>query len=137
MEEVFGDTDRPPREVPVIGPLTPALAVQFAGELLARGQEAVAEQVEAVALSGGWPADGWRQHALAYQTDKVAQGYLDAYRSIAAELGPDARVCEVGVYACGSLATWQDLFPGGLVAGVDIDPGACWPDGTIRVVAAG
>ena len=136
VEEVFGDTDRPDRDLPAIGPLSPAGVVPFAAELLQRGQEAVAAQAEAVALSGGWPDDGWRQNPRPYQTDKVTQGYMGTYRDIAADLGPAARVCEVGVHAGGSLATWQDLFPDGTVAGVDIDPGACWPPGTIRVVAS-
>ena len=72
----------------------------------------------------------------AYDTDKVAQGYLPAYNGIADLLGDAARVCEIGVFRGGSLATWLDLFPKGLVAGVDIDPDALWPDGTIRIVAA-
>ena len=135
VEEVFGDP-RPPRDLPPIGPLSPAGAVPFAAELLRRGQEAVAAQAEAVALSGGWPDDGWRQHARPYQTDKVAQGYMDAYRTIAADLGPAARVCELGVLGGGSLATWQDLFPQGTVAGVDVDPSMRWPEGTIKVIAS-
>jgi hypothetical protein len=73
--------------------------------------------------------------APAYATDKVEQGYLPAYNRIADELGPAARVCEVGVFLGGSLATWQDLFPDGLIAGVDIDPSARWPDGTITVIS--
>ena len=53
--EVFGD-DRPPRDVPAIGPLTPGEAAAFAAELLARGQEAVAAQaplMDGAALDGG------------------------------------------------------------------------------------
>lgn len=72
----------------------------------------------------------------AYDTDKVAQGYLPAYNSIADLLGAAARVCEVGVWRGGSMATWLDLFPKGVVAGVDVSPDALWPEGTIRVVAA-
>lgn len=73
--------------------------------------------------------------AKAYDTDKVAQGYLPAYNAIADQLGGRARVCEIGVLAGGSLATWQDLFPGGMIAGVDRDPNARWPAGTFRIVA--
>ena len=72
----------------------------------------------------------------AYNTDKVSQGYLPAYSGIADLLGPAARVCEVGVWHGGSLATWRDLFPKGLIAGVDIDPDALWPDGTVKIVAS-
>jgi hypothetical protein len=72
----------------------------------------------------------------AYATDKVQQGYLPAYNSIADLLGPAARVCEVGVQFGGSLATWRDLFPRGVIAGVDCNPDALWPDGTIRIVAS-
>lgn len=72
----------------------------------------------------------------AYDTDKVTQGYLPAYNGIADLLGDAARVCEVGVFRGGSLATWQDLFPKGIIVGVDVSPDALWPDGTIKVVAA-
>lgn len=68
-------------------------------------------------------------------TDKVEWGYVPAYEAIARELGPAARVCEIGVYLGGSLQLWQRLFPKGLVVGVDHDGDAHWPDGTVRVVA--
>ena len=71
----------------------------------------------------------------AYETDKVDQGYLPAYNWIADLLGPAARVCELGVLGGGSLATWQDLFQDGVIAGVDTNPGAYWPEGTHRIVA--
>jgi hypothetical protein len=71
-----------------------------------------------------------------FATDKVQHGYLPSYLRIAAELGPAARVCEVGVHAGRGLDMFQALFPDGLVAGVDIDPGSRWPDGTARIVAA-
>ena len=70
-----------------------------------------------------------------YATDKVGQGYLPAYNHIADQLGGTARVCELGVLGGGSLATWQDLFPQGTIAGVDTNPNATWPAGTIRIVA--
>ena len=138
-EEVFGDT-RPPRDMPAHGSLGPDGAAGFAVELLARGQQAVAAQAPALEEQAAAEPDS-RHAALwappaAYQTDKVAQGYMGVYREIAAELGPSARVCELGVYAGGSLATWQALFPEGLIAGADIDPGARWPDGTVQIVAS-
>jgi hypothetical protein len=71
----------------------------------------------------------------AYDTDKVDQGYMPAYNTIADQLGGDARVCEVGVLGGGSLATWRDLFPKGTIAGVDTNPNAHWPAGTIKIVA--
>jgi hypothetical protein len=70
------------------------------------------------------------------QTDKAANGYLPVYQRIAAELGPAARVCEVGVQYGGSLEIWQSLFPRGDVTGVDADPGSVWPAGTRRVVSS-
>ncbi|MGO9216566.1 MAG: hypothetical protein ACLP5E_02145 [Streptosporangiaceae bacterium] len=69
-------------------------------------------------------------------TDKVTLGYLPAYLRIAAELGTGARVCEVGVQHGHGLDMFQALFPGGLVAGVDRDPGCRWPGGTVAVICA-
>jgi Methyltransferase domain len=67
-------------------------------------------------------------------TDKVGHGYLPAYLQIAAELGPRARVCELGVWRGASLRLWQALFPLGEVTGVDSDSNSCWPEGSRRVV---
>jgi Methyltransferase domain len=71
-----------------------------------------------------------------FLSDKVALGYLPTYLKIAGQIGMAGRVCEVGVQRGWSLELWQALFPAGLVVGVDHDPGARWPDGTVRVVAA-
>jgi hypothetical protein len=71
-----------------------------------------------------------------FATDKIQHGYMPTYLRIAADLGPAARVCEVGVWGGGSLHMWQALFPDGLVAGVDANPDCRWPDGTHRIVAA-
>jgi hypothetical protein len=71
-----------------------------------------------------------------FATDKVTHGYLPAYLRIAAELGPAARVCEVGVQHGHGLDLFQALFPAGLVAGADVSGGCRWPDGTVRIVAA-
>lgn len=76
-----------------------------------------------------------KPQAGAYDTDKVDQGYMPAYNAIADQLSTAGRICEVGVLAGGSLATWKDLFPDGIIAGVDQDPEAHWPPGTIKIVA--
>ena len=68
-------------------------------------------------------------------TDKEATGYLPSYQAIADILGPAARVCEIGVMNGGSLLMWQDMFPEGLIAGVDFMPHSHWPPGTVRIVA--
>lgn len=68
-------------------------------------------------------------------TDKYSLGYYPAYRELASRIGPAGRVLEVGVAYGGSLLMWQELFPDGLVAGADIDLGATWPRGTVRIVA--
>lgn len=73
---------------------------------------------------------------MKFATDKVGQGFLPAYLRIAAELGPAARVCEVGVWHGDSLDMWQALFPQGIIAGVDADPASRWPDGTCRIVTS-
>lgn len=68
-------------------------------------------------------------------TDKVEpHGYYPAYLKLAADIGPEGRVCEIGVAGGGSLEMWRALFPFGLVAGVDRDPGMTWPPGTERIV---
>lgn len=71
---------------------------------------------------------------MRFATDKVTHGYLPAYLRIASELGVAAKVCEVGVWHGASLLMWQALFPSGLVCGVDSDPGARWPPGTLAVI---
>ena len=73
---------------------------------------------------------------MKFATDKVQHGYLPSYLRIAAELGPAARVCEVGVQHGHGLDMFQALFPDGLVAGVDVNAGSRWPDGTVAVIAA-
>ena len=110
-----------PSLAPPIPDDDPAYPLLFGGE--------TARQVP-VALPVQYP------EARAFETDKVAQGYLPVYREITDYLGPAARVCEIGVLNGGSLATWKELFPQGTVAGVDIDPGMIWPEGTTRIVAA-
>ncbi len=67
-------------------------------------------------------------------TDKVDGGYLPTYLRIAAELGPAARVLELGVDRGESLRLWQALFPLGEVTGVDWDALADWPPGTRKIV---
>lgn len=71
---------------------------------------------------------------MRFATDKVQLGYLPSYQRIAEELGPAARVCEVGVRHGFGLDMFRALFPGGLVCGVDSNGGSRWPDGTIRVI---
>lgn len=70
-----------------------------------------------------------------FNTDKIEpHGYFQTYVKLAAELGPKAKVCELGVQNGESLRMWQSFFPLGEITGVDIDKGATWPDGTIKVV---
>ena len=71
---------------------------------------------------------------MKFATDKIGHGYLPSYLRIAAELGPAARVCEVGVQYGHGLDMFQALFPDGMVAGVDANPHAAWPDGTRRII---
>lgn len=71
-----------------------------------------------------------------FTTDKVTHGYLPTYTAIADEVGPQGRVCEIGVWRGDSLRMWQTLFPAGVVVGVDIAPTAVWPEGTVRVVCS-
>jgi hypothetical protein len=72
-----------------------------------------------------------------FDTDKISpHGYLPDYLRLAADLGPAATVCEIGVCNGGSLDMWQALFPHGMVVGVDRDGNSRWPEGTQRVIAA-
>jgi hypothetical protein len=71
-----------------------------------------------------------------FDTDKIEpHGYFPSYVKIAAELGPEARVCELGVQRGESLRMWQSLFPLGHITGVDGDPSAVFPHGTTKVIA--
>ena len=71
-----------------------------------------------------------------FNTDKVGHGYLPTYQEIAASIGAAGRVCELGVFDGGSLEMWQSYFPDGIVAGVDYNPEATWPDGTVKLLAS-
>jgi cephalosporin hydroxylase len=55
-------------------------------------------------------------------TDKADHGYFPVYLTLAAALGPRARVCELGVWHGDSLRLWTHLFPFGEVWGVDLNP---------------
>ena len=71
-------------------------------------------------------------------TDKISpHGYLPDYEALAAELGPSAAVCELGVLYGESLKLWQRFFPDSpAIIGVDRDENATWPEGTVRIVAS-
>lgn len=118
---------------------TPAQATERANQLADLAAVIGDDPSQAVPDTG--PGDAIRPAdvtgpSAAFQTDKIAHGYMPAYHRIAAVLGPAARVCEIGVFFGGSLATWQVIFPDGLVAGVDNYDGALWPDGTIAIAAS-
>lgn len=56
-----------------------------------------------------------------YDTDKVANRYLDRYDPVLSPLvGKDIRLLEIGIHRGGSLLLWRDYFPQGLIAGVDL-----------------
>lgn len=67
-------------------------------------------------------------------SDKAYLGYLPSYLKIAAELGPHAKVCEIGVFHGESLEWWKSVFPYGEITGVDSNPASTWPTGTHPVV---
>jgi hypothetical protein len=71
-----------------------------------------------------------------FATDKdVPHGYIPDYVRLAEAIGPAGVVCEVGVAQGLSLDMWQELFPDGLVIGVDSNPGSRWPQGCPQVIA--
>jgi hypothetical protein len=130
IERYDPDQDGPPAVV--IGPLwrrdfyavSPRQALAVAEDLLR--------------LQGEWRSgeEVIQMPATGFATDKVSHGYYPVYTRMASHLGRAARVCEVGVWQGGSLDMWHALFPEATIAGVDIDPDACWPPGTIKIVAA-
>jgi hypothetical protein len=113
---------------------TPRQARHVASELYRLGEQ-LTGGIAPGSISWTAPPAEPPQAEPAYATDKVTQGYMPAYHHIADQLGPSARVCEVGVFNGGSLATWLDLFPQGTVAGVDSDPNARWPEGAKKILA--
>jgi hypothetical protein len=71
------------------------------------------------------------------ETDKIEpNGYFTQYLTIAADIGPWGKVCEIGVFRGESLRMWQSLFPLGEVTGVDNDANAVFPPGTKKVIAS-
>jgi hypothetical protein len=119
-------------ELPDFEPACNPRQARHTASELARLGEQLAAGVNPADIT--WDVIVPRQAVPAFVTDKVQQGYLPTYHYIADQLGPSARICEVGVLAGGSLATWQELFPQGTVAGVDNDPDARWPEGTRKIV---
>lgn len=72
-----------------------------------------------------------------FNTDKILPHcYFQAYARIAGILGPQARVCELGVLGGESLRMFQALFPLGEITGVDISPDQKWPPGAVKVISA-
>ncbi len=67
-------------------------------------------------------------------TDKFEGGYVPVYEVMAEQIGPEGRVCELGVHHGDSLRLWQVLFPEGEVTGVDCNHGCTWPEGTRKVI---
>ncbi len=62
--------------------------------------------------------------ALRYDTDKSqSQEYLDNYERYFSSLRDNPiRLLELGVLHGGSLLTWRDYFPNGLIVGLDLKP---------------
>ena len=55
-----------------------------------------------------------------YDTDKVANRYLDHYDSILTSRANESiKLLEIGIYKGGSLALWRDYFPQGTIVGID------------------
>lgn len=69
-----------------------------------------------------------------YTTDKIGHGYYPTYRRLAAELGADADVCEIGVANGEGLVLFRALFPLGRLVGVDNNPAANFRQDSERTV---
>ena len=74
---------------------------------------------------------------MTFSTDKIEpHQYFNSYVRIAADLGPRARVCELGVRNGESLRMWQALFPlAAEIVGVDMQHGRHLAGGTVQVLA--
>lgn len=71
-----------------------------------------------------------------FATDKdEPHGYIPDYLKLTNEIGLAGVVCEVGVLGGHSLTMWQELFPQGVVIGIDHAAGSIWPAGTHKILA--
>ena len=80
-----------------------------------------------------------RAYGATFATDKIEdKRYFQTYLKIAADLGPRASVCELGVWQGESLRMWQALFPlARSVTGIDYQTeDRVWPEGTVQVISA-
>jgi hypothetical protein len=100
-------------------------------------RQAIAIAADLERLHGETGNDGYQftMPPGGFSTDKLAHGYLAAYSHITRQTGPAARICEIGVYRGGSLDMWRVMCPQATIAGIDCDPDARWPEGTVRIVA--
>ena len=79
-----------------------------------------------------------RAYGATFATDKIEdKRYFQTYLKIAADLGPRASVCELGVWQGESLRMWQALFPlARSVTGIDYQTeDRVWPEGTVQVIS--
>ena len=78
-----------------------------------------------------------RAYGATFATDKIEPlRYFQTYLKIAADLGPRASVCEIGIWQGESLRMWQALFPLARVCGVDYQTeDRVWPPGTVQVIS--
>jgi hypothetical protein len=67
--------------------------------------------------------------------DKTLNGFVPEYEALGGKIGPEGRVLELGVREGTSLLMWQELFPRGLVVGVDNDAEgtAVWPKSAVGI----
>lgn len=79
-----------------------------------------------------------RAFGATFATDKIEPlRYFQTYLKIAADLGPRASACEIGVWQGESLRMWAALFPLGRITGIDYQAqDRVWPEGTVQVISA-
>jgi hypothetical protein len=102
----------------------------------ARQAIAIASDLDRLQGEYGNEAPKFVMPPAGFATDKVAHGYLPAYSHLAKDLGTAARICEVGVAGGGSLDMWRVMCPQATIAGIDNDPEARWPEGTVKILAS-
>ena len=62
-----------------------------------------------------------------HTTDKIAHGYIPFYNKILRDYPDNANVLEIGIWHGESLSLWADVFPEGIITGINVEPNSIVP----------